>query len=421
MSATDNGPERTPVSQRQQSIQHRLKRVLQRLPERVWYQGHWLGHWFTPLGWLYCGIARLRRWLYQHGWLASYSAPVPVIMVGNLSVGGTGKTPLVLWLAGYLAKRGNRPGIALRGYGRRPFDKNAPTAVDAVARGGRGASHSAAVGRIDDVDTERNPQATELVLEQPRQVPPDGEASQFGDEAVLLAQRAGCPVIVGRDRVAAANQLAEHCGCDLVITDDGLQHYRLRRQVEILVVDGERGFGNCRCLPAGPLREPVGRSRWVDLMIENGRIDNHDAMPDSYRMQLEPADAVSLVDPSLRRPLADFAGKAVTAVAGIGNPQRFFAMLRGFGLSVVPHPYPDHHRYDADDLRSWPEGPILMTEKDAVKCRAFADSAHWYVPVTAIPESRFIDALDAALDRHLPPTESTDLRRHARARAHTSC
>ncbi len=397
---SDSGPECASMIKRRGGFEHRLKRVLQELPERVWYQGHWLGRWLIPLGWLYCGIARLRRWLYQRGWLASYSAPVPVLVVGNLSVGGTGKTPLVLWLAGYLAERGYRPGIALRGYGRKPFDKNATAGVDTDASGGRGARHRAGVGRSRNADEQHNPQAYGPVLEQPRQVPPDAEVSEFGDEAVLLAQRAGCPVMVGRDRAAAANELAQYCGCDLVITDDGLQHYRLRRQIEILVVDGERGFGTRRCLPAGPLREPIGRHRGVDLVIENcGLKKNHTEVLDAHRMQLQPADAVSLVDPSLRRPLADFAGQPVTAVAGIGNPQRFFTMLRGFGLMIVPRPYPDHHHYRLADLRSWPAGPVLMTEKDAVKCRAFAELAHWYVPVTAAPETRFISALDAALDR----------------------
>ncbi|MEA1051041.1 tetraacyldisaccharide 4'-kinase [Lamprobacter modestohalophilus] len=357
MAATESRPGRIPVSERRDRFKHRLKAWLNALPERVWYQGHWLGILLAPLGWLYCGVAQWRRSLYQRGWLTSYSAPVPVIVVGNLTVGGTGKTPLVLWLAGYLAERGYRPGIALRGYGRKRFEADANR-------------------------------------EQPRQVPADGDASQFGDEALLLAQRAGCPVMVSRDRVAAAHDLAEQCGCDLVITDDGLQHDRLRRQLEILVVDGERGFGNRRCLPAGPLREPVGRRRQVDLVIENGG-----GSLDAFQMRLEPADAVNLVDPSRRRPLAAFAGQPVTAVAGIGNPQRFFAMLRGLGLTVVSLTYPDHYRYTADDLRNWPDGPVLMTEKDAVKCRTFAGPAHWSVPVTAVLEPRFISALDKALER----------------------
>ncbi len=359
------------------------------IAERVWYQGHWLSPLLAPLGWLYCGIVQVRRRLYQVGWLASYSAPVPVIVVGNLTVGGTGKTPLALWLAGYLAGCGYRPGIALRGYGRERFDAKAESDTRADA------------GAEEQPSRQTSGQA---LAQQPRQVPIDGEASRFGDEAVLLAQRASCPVMICRDRVAAARELAERCGCDLVITDDGLQHYRLRRQLEILVVDGERGFGNRRCLPAGPLREPVGRRHWVDLVIENSGSEKYVAPLDSYRMQLEPADAVSLVDPSRRRPLADFAGQPVTAVAGIGNPQRFFAMLRGFGLTVVPRPYPDHHRYCRSDLRSWSAGTVLMTEKDAVKCRAFARSTHWYVPVTAVPEPRFISALGVALDRALGPT-----------------
>ncbi|WP_462321816.1 tetraacyldisaccharide 4'-kinase [Halochromatium sp.] len=336
---------------------------MQEIPEQVWYQGHWLGLLLVPLGWIYCGIARLRRQLYRRGWLISYSAPVPVIVVGNLTVGGTGKTPLVLWLAGYLAERGYRPGIALRGYGRQPLDP-----------------------------VEEQPSQAGRALDQPRLVPINGDATEFGDEAVLLARRAGCPVMVGRDRVAVAHALTEQGGCDLVITDDGLQHYRLRRQLEILVVDGERRFGNRRCLPAGPLREPVSRSQQVDLMIAHGGTAR-----DALRMHLEPAEAVNLVDPSRRRPLADFAGQRIIAVAGIGNPQRFFAMLRRLGLDIVPRPYPDHHRYRAADLECWARDTVLMTEKDAVKCLGFAGSTHWYVPVTAVPGSAFVRGLGEGL------------------------
>ena len=325
---------------------------LQQLPEQVWYQGHWLGILLAPLGWLYCAIARLRRWAYARGWLASYAVPVPVIVVGNLTVGGTGKTPLVLWLAEHLRARGHRPGIVLRGY--------------------------------------RSQRA-----EHPRRVPTDADPSRYGDEAVLLAQRARCPVMVGRDRVAAAHALVEECGCDWVVSDDGLQHHRLQRRLEILVVDGQRGFGNGRCLPAGPLREPVSRRQEVDLVIDNGR-----SSADGFAMQLEPAAAVNLRDPACQRALSGFAGQPVTAVAGIGHPQRFFAMLRQCGLDIEPRPYPDHHRFTAADLQDWPPGPVLMTEKDAVKCRAFAGSAHWSVPVTAVPEAAFVDALDAALQHH---------------------
>jgi tetraacyldisaccharide 4'-kinase len=361
--------------------------MLQQIPQRVWYQGHWLGVGLAPLGWLYCGVAQLRRWLYQRGWLASYAVAAPVIVVGNLSVGGTGKTPLVLWLAGHLAARGHRPGIVLRGYGRRPEPRS---------RGTGAASW-------------RPAQA------QPRRVPRDADPLLFGDEAVLLSQRAGCPVMVGVDRVAAARALIETCDCDLVITDDGLQHYRLRRQLEILVVDAARGFGNRRCLPAGPLREPVSRRDSVDLCIETGDGNRQlagNCGADSrgvagagaarvHRLHLEPGEAVNLLQPSRRRSLRDFVGEPVTAVAGIGHPARFFAMLQTFGLSILPRPYPDHHPFCAADARDWPEGSVLMTEKDAVKCRAFAGPNHWFLPVSAVPDAGFVAALEASLERRV--------------------
>jgi tetraacyldisaccharide 4'-kinase len=320
-----------------------------RVSEAVWYQNHWLGLGLAPLGWLYCGIALLRRWGYRREWLGSFAAPVPVIVVGNLTVGGTGKTPLVVWLAARLAEAGRRPGVALRGYG-----------------GGAAAS--------------------------PCRVSLDSNPSDIGDEAVLLAQRTNCAVVVGRDRVAAARALAGEQGCDLVITDDGLQHYRLRRQLEIMVVDGVREFGNRRCLPAGPLREPTSRLDSVDLVITNG---GDRAL--GYRMRVVPGAAVSLVDPARQRPLSAFVGNPVAAVAGIGHPQRFFSMLRELGLTVTEWPYPDHHAFTEKDLASWPPGPVLMTEKDAVKCRRFARGEHWYVPISAMPEQGFIDALDRAL------------------------
>jgi tetraacyldisaccharide 4'-kinase len=365
-----------PADQCQEGFTSRLKRAASTLPQRIWYQGHWLGPLLAPIGWLYCGLACLRRWLYQRGWLASYSVPAPVIVVGNLTVGGTGKTPLVLWLAHRLSERGRRPGIALRGYRGRE-------AIRGIKRHAGGSEPAS-------------------------RVPVNGDPNRFGDEAVLLADRAGCPVVVSRDRVAAARALVEEHGCDLVLTDDGLQHYRLQRELEILVVDGERGFGNRRCLPAGPLREPAGRRRQVDLMIENGG----SALGAEYRMHMKPAAAVSLVDPSRRCPVADFTGGVVTAVAGIGNPQRFFAMLRGLGLTIEARPYPDHYRYNAADLMKWPDCPVLMTEKDAVKCRSFAGPAHWYIPVTAVPETRFTVALDKALDRCLAQASASSDYRH---------
>ena len=319
--------------------------MVQLTPDRLWYEGHPLGLVLAPLGWLYCAVARLRALAYRRGWLDSVPVGVPVIVVGNLTVGGTGKTPLVIWLCDYLRRRGHRPGIASRGYG-----------GSAAAR----ATHVTA----------------------------DADPAWVGDEPSLLARRCRCPVVVGRDRVAAARRLIDEMGCDLVISDDGLQHYRLRRDLEILVVDAVRRFGNGRCLPAGPLREPVARARRVDLVILNGEDGD-----DGPRMRLRPGPAVSLAKPEVTRALLDFRGSRVTAVAGIGHPQRFFAMLRGLGLDIDARPYPDHHRFSAADVAAWPPGPVLMTEKDAVKCIGLTRADAWYVPVDARPEAGFVTAL----------------------------
>jgi tetraacyldisaccharide 4'-kinase len=328
-------------------------------PNDIWYgrsaTGRLIAGALAPLGWLYCGVAAARALGYQRGWFASFDAGVPVIVVGNLSVGGTGKTPLVRWLAGHLREQGLRPGIAARGHG-------AAVAAD--------------------------PSRIELL-------PADADPAFYGDEPALVASDGATPVAVGRDRVAVARALVRQAKCDLVITDDGLQHYRLRRTLEILVVDGQRLHGNRRCLPAGPLREPVGRAARADLRIATGG-----GLADAYGVQLRPDAAVNLREPAIRRPLEQFAGRRVTAVAGIGNPERFFDMLRGLGVEVVPRAYPDHHAFGTADLESWGDGPVLMTEKDAVKCRRLSAGAeHWFVPVSAQPEPRFIASLDALLRR----------------------
>ena len=293
----------------------------------------------APLGWLYCGVAMLRATAYRRGWLTSFDAGAPVLVVGNLSVGGTGKTPLVHWLAGHLAGLGLKPGIAARGYG----------------------AQAGATG-------------------QARVVPVDGDPAIFGDEPVLLAAGGRWPVAVGRDRVAAARALVTERDCDVVITDDGLQHYRLRRRCEILVMDGQRGHGNGRCLPAGPLREPVRRGARADLVIATG--GGRSGMP---AMMLSPGNAVSLSAPASRRPLGGFAGERVVAVAGIGNPERFFRMLRTHGIDVVARPYPDHHRFSPADIAGWGDGPVLMTDKDAVKVRRLPMGEGGRVALWAVP------------------------------------
>jgi tetraacyldisaccharide 4'-kinase len=318
-------------------------------PNAVWYGRHPLSVALLPLSWLYCGFARLRRHLYRVGRLKASRLPCPVVVVGNLTVGGTGKTPLVLRLAELAVERGFAPAILARGYR----------------------------GRARDW---------------PRAVGPDDDPDLVGDEPLLLARRGVCPVIAGPDRVADGRLAIEHHGCDLILCDDGLQHYRLERDIEVAVIDGDRGLGNARCLPAGPLREPEGRLASVDLVIRRG------GDGPGHRFQLVPGPAVNLRDPRQRRPLGAFRGQPVTAVAGIGNPGHFFDLLRSHGLRVDERPYPDHHPFQADDLATWPPGPVLMTEKDAVKCAKFEASGLWYCPVRAKPDPAFVAALFERLE-----------------------
>lgn len=313
-----------------------------------WYSRSALALALWPLSQLFWGIVVLRRRLYRLGWLSSRSLPVPVIVVGNISVGGSGKTPLVIWLVERLRAAGYRPGVVSRGYG------------------GRSRTW-------------------------PRRVTASGDPAELGDEPVLIAVRSSCPVVVDPDRPRGAGELLD-AGCDLILADDGLQHYALERALEIAVVDGRRGFGNGFCLPAGPLREPVGRLAEVDFVVVNGRVTDG-----GYAMRLVGDRAVNLVDPAESRPLTDWRGRRVHALAGIGDPQRFFDALRGFGIEVTAHPFADHHRFRPDELAFGDGQALLMTEKDAVKCRPWACNHHWYVPVTAEPEPAFEPALLARL------------------------
>jgi len=323
---------------------------LDALLQRVWYQPHPLARLLAPLGWLYAALVLLRRAAYRSGLLPTVHAGVPVVVVGNISAGGTGKTPVVVWLAGYLRACGWRPGIVCRGYG-------------GSAR------------------------------RWPQQVRADSDPHSVGDEAVLLARRTGCPVIAcGPRRLHAVRELVRHGNCDLVISDDGLQHLRLARDVEIAVIDGERRHGNGRCLPAGPLREPASRLHCVDLVIANGA-----AQRGEFAMALIPGPAVRLDDPRQRAALASFAGSTVHAVCGIGNPRRFFAMLQAHGLALIEHALPDHHRFSAPDVDFDDALAVFMTEKDAVKCYGFASDRHWYVPVTAQLPDAFCTRLERLL------------------------
>jgi tetraacyldisaccharide 4'-kinase len=305
-----------------------------------WLNGIWYGAapppwWLRPLSIAYGAASGLRRLAYAAHVARSTQLPCPVIIVGNLTAGGTGKTPLVCWLAGQLTELGYRPGIVSRGYG--------------------GSVRAARL--VQDSD------APKLV----------------GDEAILLVRKSGVPVATGRNRPAAARLLI-NAGCNLVVSDDGLQHYAMARDCEIIVVDGDRRFGNGQLLPAGPLRETPARLRRADAIVINGG----DAQGDgALRMRLLATSAIAMKY-GTARPLREFSGAPVHAIAAIGNPQRFFATLRAAGLSVIEHPLADHAPLKIDDISFADDLPVLMTEKDAVKCREISGPHHWYVPVSVV-------------------------------------
>ena len=348
-----------------------------------WYRPHKtaLTLALTPLSWLFGAIASSRRALYRAGLLRSTWLPVPVIIVGNIAVGGAGKTPLTIALVAALRARGYRVGIVSRGYG----------------------------GKASMA----------------RAVVPGSHPDDVGDEPLLLVHT-GAPVWVGADRVAAAQSLlAAHRDIDVIVSDDGLQHNALGRDCEIVVVDGQRGFGNGALLPAGPLRESIARLSSVDAIVINGGAAAADvaaslsrivpaastsaptlgptlapSFAPTFAMVLDGDRFVNLVDGATELPDA-FVGKRVHAIAGIGNPDRFFATLRALGLDPTCHPFPDHHRFVARDLDVAASGDvILMTGKDAIKCQAFADARMWALPVTARFDAVLVDRIvDRIADR----------------------
>lgn len=286
-------------------------------------------------------IVLLRRKAYKLGIFNIERFDIPVIVVGNITVGGTGKTPLVIWLANFLRKAGFFPAIVSRGY--------------------KGQANS-----------------------WPQQVRSDSDPIMVGDEAVLLAKRCQCPVAVGPDRVAAVKGLLKYNDCDVIIADDGLQHYALGRDIEIAVIDGVRRFGNGYCLPAGPLREPVSRLKEVDFVIVNGG----GVMRLEFSMALVAGHVHNIRDDTLMHHPDYFRNQPVHAVAGIGNPDRFFAHLKRLGLNIIEHPFTDHHNFVAENIQFDDDLPVLMTEKDAVKCKRFANEKHWYLSIDAQPDRR---------------------------------
>jgi tetraacyldisaccharide 4'-kinase len=314
--------------------------------QKAWYGSGRLPWWCHPLAGLYGFVVAIRRGLYRMGWLQAVRLPCPVIVVGNLTAGGTGKTPLTLALIEALRQRGYRPGVVSRGYG----------------------------------GSQREPT---LLGDRP-------DPAETGDEPALI-RATGVPVAIGRDRPVAA-QLLVDAGCNVLIADDGLQHYRLARDIEICVIDGERRFGNEKLLPAGPLREPLRRISDVDFRICNGGSAEAGEIP----MQLRGGTARVLLD-GHEQSMEAFAGTRVHAVAAIGHPERFFDSLRSQGIELIPHPFADHHAFTQADLAFGDGLPVLMTEKDAVKCRVFARADWWSVPVKAELPAAFYEALCARL------------------------
>lgn len=332
-------------------------------PDRGWH-GFWsrsiLSRWLTPVAGVVAVLARRRYRRHQQGRDGAWRAPVPVIVVGNLTVGGTGKTPMVIWLVGHLERCGWRPGVVSRGYG----------------------GHR----RVE-----------------PMLVTPTADARHSGDEPLLIARRTGVPVVVAVDRVAATRRLLAE-DVNIVISDDGLQHYRLGRDVEVVMIDGRRGFGNGLCLPAGPLREPRERLEGVDLTVVTGGAAAGGVSIPGFRMDLM---ASAVLEPrGLTQPGCERMPKGpLHAVAGIGDPERFFTMLEDLGCELVRHPYPDHHVFRWQELDFEDPWPVVMTEKDMMRClpywKEWPESLRQRclaLVVDAVPEPAFEIALGAAMD-----------------------
>ena len=331
-----------------------------------WLEKHWARYTpvsalLSPVSWFFQAASGLRRAGYRAGLLPSSRLAVPVIIVGNITAGGTGKTPLVLWLASFLKSRGRSPGIVCRGYGGR---QGAPCEVRA-----------------------------------------DSDPYRYGDEAVLLARRSGCPVWTGVDRPAAARSLLAANACDVVLSDDGLQHYALARDLEICVIDADRGLGNGWLQPAGPLREPAARLSEVDAVVVNGTDASaaSGSLARKYNttclgMSLDPREFRNLLQADRRVEAGFFRGKRVHAVAGIGNPARFFGQLRKLKMEVEPHAFPDHHAFQASDLAFAGPDAIVMTEKDAVKCERFPSERCWVLSVDAMPDPALETVITSGLD-----------------------
>lgn len=311
-----------------------------------WYERHFYSRTLTsftfcllPFSWIFRSIVSIRRFCYRNKIKKSHRFPVPIIVVGNITLGGTGKTPCVIWLTEFLRAHGYKPGIVSRGVG----------------------------GKKQKI---------------PQQVFLHSNVKEVGDEALLLVKRTQCPLVICINRVAAVKKLLAETDCDIIISDDGLQHYRLQRDIEILMIDPMRELGNQRLLPAGPLREPVKRLKEADFVICDMQVSGE------LLVSLKTAEKISL---------SQFPHKKIHAVAAIGNPQRFFNMLREKRFEIIEHIFPDHYLFQKEDLQFPDNLPIIMTEKDSVKCQEGYDERFWYIPVQAHFNEEFVKGLSAKL------------------------
>jgi tetraacyldisaccharide 4'-kinase len=312
---------------------------------KIWQKKNFLAYLLWPLSFIYRIFIFVRRKFYQFHFLKINYLSIPIIVVGNITIGGTGKTPVVIALALFLKEKGWRPGIISRGYGGNT--KHFPCLV-----------HQ------------------------------NSNAREVGDEPILIAQHTGCPTIIDPDRSRGAKSLLKRSNCNIVISDDGLQHLSLGRDIEIVVVDGERRFGNNFCLPAGPLREPISRLNSVDFIISKGT-----AQTNEFKLCLIPDYFYQLIQAKNKQSKEYFLGKKVHAVAGIGNPNQFFKALRKLGLNIIEHPFPDHYLFKPRDFNYGDDAIVIMTEKDAVKCVGFVDARLWCLRTKTALDNNFLNTI----------------------------
>ena len=324
---------------------------LETLIEKVWYSKNIFSLLLSPLSLIYICIIYLRHTLYQLGLISITKINVPTIVIGNIVAGGTGKTPLVIWLAKYFKDKGFLPGIVSRGYG------------------------GTYLSNIELVKPTSNP----LLV---------------GDEPVIIARNTNCPVVVAKKRAKGAKELVEKYNCNIILSDDGMQHYSLARDIEIAVIDGQRRFGNNYCFPAGPLREHKNRIHKADLIVSK-----YSARTCEYKMNYTYNQLVSLNKLSKTIPISDLHGMTVHAIAGINNPDHFFSYLRSHKLELIIHKFPDHYLYTEEDVKFDDNFPVVMTEKDAVKCLNYSSHKHWYIPISAELSQSFACDLDKLMGK----------------------